>query len=92
MSSSSNVTEIAEAILGAGRVGSKAVPRHNDTVETAEPDAPPSELHDENDRSIDEITEGPPCVIEKAVDNSKDEENGKCLLWSFLKYTREVFI
>ena len=87
MSSSSNVTEIAEAILGAGRVGAKAVPRHNAPIETAEPDAP-RELHDENDRSVDEITEGPPpCVIEKAVDNHQDEQNGKYSSWSCLKYT-----
>ena len=71
MSSSSNVLEIAEAILGAGRVGAKAVPRHSDVIETAE------QLHDENDRSVDEITVGPPCVNEKAVENNEEGQNGK---------------
>ena len=77
MSSSSNVTEIAEAILGAGRVGAKAVPRHSDVIETADPDVSPDPLHDENDRSVDEITEGPPCVYEKAVEKNEEGQNGK---------------
>ena len=85
MASSSNVLEIAEAILGAGRVGAKAVPRHSDVIETPELDVPPEQLHDENDRSVDEITVGPPCINEKAVENNEEGQNGKSSSWTCLK-------